>query len=153
MGKHYAKRHSVQGAGGYAMGQGARAGNAATRVLYGRLVGGTGKRRFGVHAPGCTEESRICASQMEECPADELHPLSLDMRATVNDTYRPTECEFEGMDDMMARLGEGDLSEEEGGPGEEEGGPGKRKREDGKPGTRAFAQQAARAAMVTGQSA
>ena len=144
------------------MGQGARAGNAATRVLYGRLVGGTGKRRFGVHAPGCTEESRICASQMEECPEDELHPLSRDMRATVNDTYRPTECEFESIDHMMARDDSLDFEREmmeqmteylacseEGEyllrPGEEEGGPGKRKR------GRAFAQEAARMASLNGQ--
>ena len=95
MGKHYLAKHS--NIGGYAM----KKGNAETRVMY-RRVGEkvaeeTQPRRFGVHAPGCTADRRICSTGMVECPDDELHPMSMQVKQLINDKYRPEEFKHDGM--------------------------------------------------------
>ena len=66
-------------------------------MLYGRLVNEKGVRQFGVHAPGCTEDNRICAGGMVQCPDSDMHSLSLKMRRLVSETYRPSEIEYVDM--------------------------------------------------------
>eukprot|EP01046_Picozoa_sp_COSAG06_P047242 COSAG06_NODE_6834_length_2752_cov_12.062571_2_plen_353_part_00 len=91
MTKHYNSKH---GRIKYAMG----AGNEDTRMLYGRLVNEKGVRQFGTHAPGCTEDNRLCASSgMVQCPDSDMHPLSVKMRRLVSETYRPSEFEHTDM--------------------------------------------------------
>ena len=91
MQKHYGKVHrGIK----YAMG---KEDNTDTHMLYGRLVNEKGVRQFGVHAPGCTEDNRICAGGMVQCPDSDMHSLSLKMRRLVSETYRPSEIEYVDM--------------------------------------------------------
>jgi hypothetical protein len=108
MAKHYRAKHP--NIGGYAM----KKGNAATRVMYRRVgekgVEETQPRRFGVHAPGCTADRRICSTGMVECPDDELHTMSRRVKQLINDTYRPEEFEHDGMDFLNADLSQDSLN-------------------------------------------
>jgi hypothetical protein len=109
MAKHYHAKHSNIG-GGYAM----KKGNADTHVMYRRVgekvVEETQPRRFGVHAPGCTADRRICSTGMVECPDDELHTMSMQVKQLINDTYRPEEFKHDGMGFLNVDLSQDSLN-------------------------------------------
>ena len=88
--KHY---NSTHGGIKYAMGKG----NTATHMLYGRLVNENGTRQFGAHAPGCTDDNRLCVSGMVQCLDSDMHALSVKMRRLVSEIYRPSEIQYTDM--------------------------------------------------------
>jgi hypothetical protein len=90
MTKHY---NSTHGGIKYAMGKG----NTATHMLYGRLVNENGTRQFGAHAPGCTDDNRLCVPGMVQCPDSDMHAMGVKMRRLVSETYRPSEIEYTDM--------------------------------------------------------